>query len=122
MQAIQAGHPIAFMIGGMIGALIPIILVSILVEKVFSSMVFDDPVIGKGFSVLIAFVLCSAIAALNRTGWRGFDPWAFVQFAPACIIVGAVFIRRGFLLRGMQEELEAGLANPPDYEAARPFE
>jgi hypothetical protein len=102
----MGGHPIASLIGGIVGGIIPIILLAILFEKIAFSMVFDDPVMGKGFSVLTAWIAASTIYGLLSSR-GGFEPRGFLMYGGSAIIVGAFFIHKGFRLREMQEELEA---------------
>jgi hypothetical protein len=111
MEAIQAGHPIASMIGGMVGGIIPIILLAILFEKIAFSMVFDDPVMGKGFSVLTAWIAASTIYGFASAYREAFNPRGFLMYGVSAIVVGAFFIHKGFKLRDMQEELEAAHAH-----------
>lgn len=121
----MGSYPVATMIGGMIGGIIPIILLAMLFEKIMFSMVFDDPVMGKGASVITAWVAASIVYGLLSS--RGsFNPRGFLMYGAAALIVGVFFIRRGFILRGMQDELEAeqerAVHQRIDYGAARPFE
>jgi len=99
-----------------------IALFAMIFEKVLFSTVFDDPVMGKGFSVFCGYLAVSTFFGLLTTGFSGFNPYGFGPFAIPAVIVAAWFIRQGFRLRGMQEELEAGVGRPLDEAAARPFE
>lgn len=98
-----------------------IALFAMLFEKIIFSNIFDDPVMGKGFSVFVAWLTASAAFGLLTAGFRGFNPGGFLPFLIPAVLVGAWYIRDGFRLRGMQAELEHGIG-PADEEAARPFE
>ena len=98
-----------------------ITLFSMIFEKIVFSTVFDDPVLGKGFSVVAGWLAVSAVFGFFTTGFTGFNPRVFLPFAIPAVLVAVWFIREGFKLRGMQAELEAGIG-PYDAEAARPFE
>jgi hypothetical protein len=99
-----------------------IILFAIMFEKAVFSMIFDDPVMGKGFAVLAGWLAVSAVFGFISKGFTGFNPRGFGPFAIPASLVAAWFIYQGFKLRGMQAELEAGRYRPDDEEAARAFE
>lgn len=105
------GYPIASLIGGMVGGIIPILLLAILFEKIAFSMVFDDPVMGKGFSVITAWIAASTIYGFASAYREPFNARGFLMYGVSAIVVGAFFIHKGFKLRGMQEELEAEQAH-----------
>lgn len=99
-----------------------IALFAMIAEKAVLSSVFDDPVMGKGFSVFFGWLAVSLAFGFISTGFAGFNPGGFGPFAIPAAIVGAWFIWQGFKLRGMQAELEAGYDRPFDEEAARTFD
>ena len=119
MDAIQAAHPTAALLGTMAGGALAIIILSMLLEKLIFSQVFDDPVMGKGFTVVTAWIVASLVWGLNKAGWQGFNPNGLWIYGVPALLVLLWYMRQGFRLRGMQDELEAGQM---DHGAARPFE
>jgi hypothetical protein len=99
-----------------------IALFAMMFEKAVFAMVFDDPVMGKGFSAFAGWLAVGVVFGFITTRFTGFNPNGFGPLAIPGVLVGAWFIYRGFRLRGMQDELEAGLHRPPDEETARTFD
>ena len=110
------------LIGQMTGGLLAVIVLSMLLEAALFRNLFDDPVMGKGFSVFAAWILASIIWGLNSAGWQGINPNGFWIYGIPAVPVLAWYIYRGFKLRNMQAELEAGLDRPFDQETARTFD
>lgn len=68
---------------------------------------------GKGLSVLTAWIALGTIFGFLTKGRDSFNPDASIPFGIAALFIGAWFIRQGFKLRGMQEELRARVELAP---------
>ncbi len=100
-----------------------IYLCAMLFERAVVSVLFDDPVLGKGFSVVLGWLTVSILFGLLTAGFRGFNPGGFLPFLIPAALVAVWNIRDGFRLRLMQAKLESGVdGGPYDEETARAFD
>lgn len=91
------------LIGAMVGGAIAVILLSMLLEALIFRRVFDDPVMGKGFTVITAWLIASTVWGFNSARWNGFNPNGLWLYGIPALFVLFWYLVRGYRLREMQE-------------------
>lgn len=88
-------------LGGMlIGAVIAILVLSMLFEWALFKRVMDDPVYGKGSSVFAAWVAAVGLYSLSDYP----NAYGYMCYTAAAIFIAPFKFRRGMRLRAEQED------------------
>lgn len=88
-------------IGGMLtGAILAILVLSMLFEWALFKRVMDDPVYGKGASVFAAWVAAIGVYAMSDYP----SAYGYMCYTAAAIFIAPFKFRRGMRLRDEQEE------------------
>lgn len=99
MELSRDANPWSFSIGGLIGGLIAVYLVSKLWEKLLFQRVMDDPVKGKLASVFAGWLTASAIAGFGMADGGPYRWFAFVLYGVPAILIAVLAHRSGMKLR-----------------------
>lgn len=94
----------AYLLGGLVGGLIAIYLLSVLWEWALFKRVMDDPVAGKLSSVMAAWITAGILGGLGGANGGPFYWAAFAVYLVPAGVVAAFGYRRGLQIR---EEVEA---------------
>jgi len=106
MDLARDAHPWSFSIGGLVGGLFAVYLMSKLWEKLLFQRVMDDPVAGKLSSVGAGWLTASAIAGFGMADGGPYRWFAFVLYAVPAILIGAFAHRSGMKLREQADMAE----------------
>ncbi len=86
-------------LGTLVGGIFAVYVLSMIWEWLVFKRVFDDPLKGKIFSVVAAYLTASILYGFVSANGGPFNPAGFGNYLVGLLVVGFFAIRRGLALR-----------------------